>query len=279
MIYAKVDVKLRDHVRAHKAGVAMATWLWALLYVREQETDGVVPEIALKLSWAGEKEARRHADQLVLVGLWERHDDGWRICRYEAKNETAAAIAERRLEAAERMRRVRANRLRTSSEHHPNVRSGNSDAVPGSGSGSGFVSEKIPEEISPRARVANPSDPPPDWWADVIETIAMKTGVRLPAEEAWLRYAGHRGSDHKRMPANRNDAIHWLTTVMVKEARAEREKRRREAEWDAKYDRTRAGPGTITESLPDESPEEVRARCEEIERKTRERKARERGAA
>lgn len=133
MIFAKVDVKLRDHVRAHTAGPAMATWLWALLYAREQESDGFIPSVALRLAWSGEKQARRDADKLVEVGLWERADGGWKICRYEAKNDTAEAIASRRKEARERMQSVRANRTRTNREPHESVQ----NEVPGSLSLSG----------------------------------------------------------------------------------------------------------------------------------------------
>lgn len=258
MIYAKVDVKLRDHVRAQKAGPAMSTWLWALLYVREQETDGFIPVEALERSWVP-KEALAHAKKLVAVGLWEVDDneDGYRICRYSAKNETKEVISSRRAEARDRMMRVRdpakrsqpvrANEQRTNSE--PQDLS--SMFVPGSDSGSGSGSdlgsrEGVQGETRPRVELPNPADPEPPWWPDVLETIAGGTEVRLPAREAWLRYAGHR--HNKRFPATREDAVHWLTAVMVKEAREAREKARHQADRDAKWDseraKQRAGPNS-----------------------------------
>lgn len=133
MIYAKVDVDLRDHLKAHKAGSAMATWLWGLLYARGQQTDGHVPDLALRLSWAGEKESRRHAVLLVEAGLWENTDGGWRILKYAEKNSTKNEVDENKARARERMQRVRANRTRTNGEPPPK----NFAEVPGSGSGSG----------------------------------------------------------------------------------------------------------------------------------------------
>lgn len=235
MIYAKVDVKLRDHERAHRAGAAMATWTWGLLYSREQESDGFIADVALRGSWVGEREAKRHAAQLVLVGLWEKADDGWRICRYGDKNETRATIALRRAEAAERMQRVRANRQRTPSEPPTNVRSENSTAVPGSGSVLVEERNKGSEIPSARAR-ANPGDDPPDWWPGVLATISQR-GVDLDPGLSWIRYAGHRAG--KNRPATREDALYWLGTVMVPEAIETRKKDSARKERDAKFDAER----------------------------------------
>ncbi len=141
MIFAKVDVKLRDHHRAQRAGAAMGTWLWGLLYVREHQTDGVIPDVSLRYAWVGEKAARRDAARLVEVGLWEDLSGSWRICRYSDKNDTAEDIAKRRAEARERMQRVRLNKQRTNGEPPRNCVT----EVPGSGSGSGSGSDLISE--------------------------------------------------------------------------------------------------------------------------------------
>lgn len=255
MIFAKVDVKLRDHVRAHKAGVAMSTWLWALLYVREQETDGVVPDIALRLAWAGEKEARRHADALVLVGLWEVHEDGWRICRYDVKNETREAIASRRKDTRERVSKFRNGSRNTEGNalHGVDVTTGTAVAVPGSDSGSGsdLRSREGERERGPTSvvqRVADPQAAPPEWLDGVLATIHTTYEVLLPKAQAWVRYAAHRASKSQQLgrpiPATREDALHWLSTVMVEEARKQREEVRHQRERDAKFDARRAGPAS-----------------------------------
>lgn len=203
MIYAKVDVKLRDHVRAHTAGPAMATWLWALLYAREQESDGFIPSVALRLAWSGEKQARRDAEKLVDVGLWERGDDGWRICRYEAKNETASAIAQRRKDARERMQSVRANRERTNN----NVREGERSVVPGSLSGSDL------QGGAGGMRALRPDEPLTPQRRKDFEGLTSTTGRAREIEVEWRGFVDHRISTSKLFegePAIDADWRNWV---------------------------------------------------------------------
>ncbi len=252
MIYAKVDVKLRDHVRAQRAGAAMSTWLWALLYAVEQETDGVVPEVALRLAWAGEKEARRHADLLVAVGLWEAHEDGWHICRFETKNATRAEVAQRRKETRDRVAKFRGNAVGNAdcnALHTPLrdvlVTPSTSGDVPGSGSGSGSESES-------RSDPPDRSGGPPEWFGLALGTVEMQTGETLRPTDSWLRYSGHRAG--KGIAPTQQDAVYWLTTVMVPEARRERAEATRQRERDAKFDKARAGPSNDAPPAPYHRP-------------------------
>lgn len=211
MIYAKVDVQLRDHARAHKAADAMSTWLWGLLYSRGQESDGYIPDVAIKGAWVGEKAAKQHAKTLVSVGLWERDLDGWRISRYEAKNETAARIAERRAESRERMARVRANKPRTQSEVRNNRTHVNSAAVPDSDSVSLSGSDLGSRESTDGAT--------PPWFEQAAAAAAMAVGGEvgeLPAR--WVSYKASR--DRKGWSMNHGDAVGWLSDVV----RGERER-------------------------------------------------------
>jgi len=96
MIFAKVDVELRDHVRAARAGAAMGTWLWALLWTRAKELDGFVALEALRGSWVGADRARKDLDRLAEVGLVEVVSGGWMLLGYAEKNETREAVSERR---------------------------------------------------------------------------------------------------------------------------------------------------------------------------------------
>lgn len=251
MIYAKVDVKLRDHERAHRAGAAMATWTWALLYVREQETDGFIPDVALRGAWVGERDALKHAATLCLVGLWEKTDGGWRITKYDSKNDTKASIDARRAEARDRMGRVRANRVRTS--HEP--RGSEQSAVPGSRSGSVEVRDQVGVLSRPASERPDPGGKAPDWWDAVLATIGMNTGVDLEPGTAWLRYAGHRHG--KGLPATREDALYWLPTVMVPEAKKSLADAARQRERDAKFDRQRAGAFVEPQELTAETQAEL----------------------
>jgi hypothetical protein len=58
---------------------------------------------------------------------------------------------------------------------------------------------------------------PPEWWDGVIGLIAGNVGVELHAKEAWYRYDGHRAN--KGVSPNQRDAMYWLNTVMVREAK------------------------------------------------------------
>lgn len=185
MIHAKVDVSLRDHVRAHKAGAAMGTWTWGLLYVREHETDGHVPDIAIRLAWVGERDARRDAAKLVEVGLWTKHQDGdgWMICKYDAKNETRAVIDVRRKETRERVAKHRASNH--SRNALPNALHG--VLVPGSGSDSGSDSEislgSERADQSPREGSPAPVKPVPTATAPSEPLFAAGTAGALEARE------------------------------------------------------------------------------------------------
>lgn len=105
MIFAKVDVELRDHDKAHRAGRAMATWTWALLWTRSKERDGFVAASALRGAWVGERQALRDMGSLVEADLVTVVDGGWLVVGYAEKNETRNQIDERRADGRERKRR------------------------------------------------------------------------------------------------------------------------------------------------------------------------------
>lgn len=65
--------------------------------------------------------------------------------------------------------------------------------------------------------------PRPEWFDSVCERVMGDTGERFGIPEAWIRYGGHR--KNKAVAMNANDASYWLGTVMVPEARRERQAR------------------------------------------------------
>ena len=117
MIHARVDVELRDHERAHRAGPAMGTWLWCLLYTRAKELDGFVPRVALRAAWVGEERALEDMATLVSVDLAVECNavgnkgDGWTLTNYAPRNETKAEIDARRAATARRVKKHRAPRM------------------------------------------------------------------------------------------------------------------------------------------------------------------------
>jgi hypothetical protein len=276
-IYAKLGVQLRNNRRIFKAERlapgAFGLYVFCVLDTRAELQDGFVSEEVVMGALARpHKERLAQAEALCKCDLLERVEGGFRVIKYEEHNDTKADVEANREAARQRKDKSRHGHVtRDINDRHAEV------PISISISRSGSDQKEItPEEIaSVRAR-PDPGAKPPDWWAAVLATVEMQTGETIAPGEAWLRYAGHRAG--KNLPANREDALYWLTTVMVPEARKARAEARRQAERDAKYDRARAGPGTTTEPIV-ESREEREARAAEIERQTRERKARERGAA
>lgn len=210
MLHARLDLAIVNHPRAHKAGPAMATWTWALAYTRQEELDGHIPAWSLRLSWCGEKVAREHARRLVEVGLFEVTDDGWRLCRYEDKNETREQIAALRGDARERMARVRANRRRTSPVTSGKVPDSDSGSVSGSDLQGGAGGR-------------------PAWFDDAIATVEATTGLATSEAAAlWLQYEAARS--RKGWAMNHRDAVGWVTNVLRSEKREARAAPRRGAE-------------------------------------------------
>lgn len=110
MIYARIDVDLRDHQKADAAGSAMALWLWSVLWCRAQKSTGWIPRRSLLGShWFSKKELDRYSKRLVLVGLWLEEtvadERGYRIYNYAQKQDTKEVI-DARIEAA-RLRKAR----------------------------------------------------------------------------------------------------------------------------------------------------------------------------
>lgn len=221
-LFAKIDLELRDHPKASRAGAAMATWTWATLYSRAKELDGVVPEECLVGAWGGEKVARQHAAKLSEVGLFEPIEGGWKIVNFEKHNETKAAIEARRENGRKRVASFRekqvSNALHTQS---PNA------VVPGSGSDSGSDMDQDPDPT----RGASPPDPapdvptmatipglvsdPPPWRDEAVATLAMTDPRRAPkpAEVGahWLEFLVQRADAH--VPPTPSGWLKWLTNA------------------------------------------------------------------
>jgi len=233
VIFARVDVELRDHPRARRAGVAMTTWTYALLYSRRHELDGFVPDDALRGGWVPEPVGREHASVLVDVGLWGLVDGGWEIINYANKNETRAAIETRRQIEREKKQRWRERRESTQRSTHAST-----DRSPGvspvdTGSSGGSLREEDQSQSQSQSQSQDGTVPSlvdtstngvamPPWYPAVVEMVSANTGAKIDLAASWLRYSGHRRSKGK--PFSSHDAQQWLVTVDVKEAREARER-------------------------------------------------------
>lgn len=186
MIHAKLDLDLLCHPRAHRAGEAMATWSWGLIYTRSGHYDGVIHADMLRTSWVGEEKARLHADRLVEVGLWIRRDDGdYEMWRYADKNETRVEIEKRLKKDRDRKK----TGFRSDSKRK-------AVGIPGSGSGSvlcileGGAGGNQPEVPEAPATGVRPSEQ--------AYQRAYETGIR----EGMSNGAGYA------MPENQRGALH-----------------------------------------------------------------------
>lgn len=106
MVWFKIDDKLHEHSKAHRAGVeAIGLWALAGSYCGDNENDGFVPERVLTRWVPTAAKGKRLAQRLVDVALWlpgeldgER---GWWFHDWKEFQPTAAEIADKRRKKAE----------------------------------------------------------------------------------------------------------------------------------------------------------------------------------
>ncbi len=110
MPWFRTDDQLHAHPKPRRAGLAaMGLWTLAGSHCMAYLTDGVVERWFVDSMPDGTKLARK----LVTAGLWDEHPDGWVFHDWAEYQFTREQVLADREGAAERMRRVRANRRRT----------------------------------------------------------------------------------------------------------------------------------------------------------------------
>ena len=110
MPWFKIDDKIHSHPKMRRAGLpAMGLWALAGSHCMDYLTDGVV-EAWFVESWPNGKKL---AAELIKVGLWDKHQDGWAFHDWAEYQPTREKVLKERAEALERMHRVRANKPRT----------------------------------------------------------------------------------------------------------------------------------------------------------------------
>lgn len=277
--FAPIDVSIMTHPKAFAAGIeAMGLWLWGMAFAKQHRTGGRVHRPAVLGAWGGRRNIML-AKRLEDAGLWTVREDGdWDIHNFEKKGPGATSTSRVQKHRQNKRSAPSSETDETLSETDRNgdLKRSASSSVSVSVSVSSPEGEREREPPAPYPDIGTPTKLPA-WFSAALETVATQTGETLRPPDSWLRYSGHRAG--KGRPPGQQDAVYWLTTVMVPEARKERQEAARQRERDAKFDRQRAGPGTTTETLVD-TPEEQAERAERLRRQAAERKAaRERGAA
>ena len=106
MSWLKLESRYPRHPKLMGCSV-MACWMdvCGMAYCAEYLTDGFVSDAAIRVLDSRLRSSRRHADELVNCGRWERVDGGYRIHDYLHYNPSAAeALADE-----QRSRRIRQN--------------------------------------------------------------------------------------------------------------------------------------------------------------------------
>jgi hypothetical protein len=140
--WAKLDDRFHSHAKPLGCSLAaVGTFALSLSWAGSQEKDGVIPtHVALHLA----RGDGAIPDELVRVGLWDTHPDGYAVHDYLHYNPSSKHLARKRKDAKSRMRALRVrSREQTgnisSVARHPvpRGRDGTGTGVPRSGSEGG----------------------------------------------------------------------------------------------------------------------------------------------
>lgn len=250
--FQPVDVDLPEHPRVKTIAkryrrAALGLYVAGLCYARKH-TPGLVPMCFV------EDDDPKLVEELVRVGLWVHLGEvGWEIFNWEKKSGRGSTGAERTKRWREKQRAA-VNEAKpfvgppTRAEwraSHVTDRDVTVTCHRVTGSSTSY-------SISSSLSEGEPEREAPSWFVDVVEAVTMDTGERFNVPEAWMRYAGHRAT--KGRPRNAQDARYWLGTVMVPEARKERQ-----AASDRRLNQQRRdGPPSAPRETPEQAKEFAR---------------------
>lgn len=107
MSWLKLDDTVPEHPKVLTAGPE-AAWLWVcgIAYAQRHLSDGFLPQAALPVYGAcfGAARAKKLAERLVAVGLFDATEGGYRVHDYHDHNAPATAAKERRASLSEARR-------------------------------------------------------------------------------------------------------------------------------------------------------------------------------
>ena len=107
-LYVPLFVGFSRDPKLRRAGTGPELlFLRAIAYVKENETDGLVPDYDLPVVAVGLNDPEGYAAALVREGAWEVADGGWRILAWHRWNEAQEALDRKRDLARQRQARRR----------------------------------------------------------------------------------------------------------------------------------------------------------------------------
>lgn len=104
MVWLRIDDQIAHHPKFIDAG-PVASWLWLCgnTYCNKYLTDGFIRESALPML-GSVTNAKKWADVLVEVGLWEKAEGGYQVHDFHDFNPTADQVKEKRRKDRDRKR-------------------------------------------------------------------------------------------------------------------------------------------------------------------------------
>lgn len=238
--FTAIDISILTHPKACAAGPeAMGLWLWGQAYAKQQKSGGRVHRTAALIAWGGKRNIML-AKRLVEAGLWLAREDGdWDVHNFERKSPGYRSRGnEPPKSSTDRVRAFRAKKQGSDSPVETDETETETDETRfRNGNGSTSVSTSLSVSSSGESERGALETGPPEWFGRAIETVEAQTGEKLRPADSWLRYSGHRAN--KGIAKTQQDAVYWLATVMVPEARKERRTESDKRERDAKFDKAR----------------------------------------
>jgi hypothetical protein len=104
MVWLRIDDQIAHHPKFIDAG-PVASWLWLCgnTYCNKYLTDGFIRESALPML-GNVTNAKKWAEVLVQVGLWEKVEGGYEVHDFHDFNPTAYQVKEKRRKDRDRKR-------------------------------------------------------------------------------------------------------------------------------------------------------------------------------
>lgn len=176
-IYAQIACDLpRDPKMLMVGWQARAVYVEAVLFARENLTDGEIIRVALPL-WMHDmntKTRTKYLEQLANVGALERTDDGWRFPDrvWKKWNPTRSEVEEKR--EAERQRKAEYRRQRQA------VRDVSQDCPNGTSAGVPRVSQARPRQPEPEPEPKPKEKPEPEPEPETFTSVRQNITSEVP---------------------------------------------------------------------------------------------------
>lgn len=123
MPWARLDDRLLTNIKVRALShPAFRMWVLGLVYCQSELTDGFIPKPAISLFGFRDRDARQAINDLCNLSvhgkepLWRADEHGYHVHDYLQWNESREHVENKRRTSAERMKRVRANKPRTTRE-------------------------------------------------------------------------------------------------------------------------------------------------------------------